>query len=330
MRVSVVVPTFARRESLSRAVETLVASDRSILGHIELLVVDDGSPVDVEPIVEGVRRRSEVPITLIRQSNAGPASARNRGFRAASGDIVLFVDDDIEVPPGLVAAHVAAHRQHPGSVIFGRCVLPDSGDDRLLLRVLDGLGGDAGTCSKEDIEPSELVASGQLSVPRERFINSHRVYRDDLRTPGAEEYELSFRLCRLGIPILRANRITAVHRTELSLARVCQGQYTHGRGCAEAAAKAPETLALPSLKRILCHPRDSQYSPAAVLKRAGSSPVARRLLLHAGQLTRPVLGHHPMVALLYRWAIGAHFMAGVREGSRAFSTSGRTSRLEVA
>jgi hypothetical protein len=328
MNVSAVVPTFSRGASLARTIATLAASERSGFDRLEILVVDDGSPVDVAPLVETLRRQAPaIPISLIRQPNAGPAAARNRGFRAASGDIVLFVDDDIEVPQGLVSAHVAAHSRHSGSVVFGRCVLPEADADAVVLRVLDDLGGDSGALSVADFEPCTLVASGQLSVRRAQFTDGAGVYREDLRTPAAEEYELSARLLRLGIPVFRANRITAVHRTELGLSQVCRGQYAHGRGCAEAAAKAPETLALPTLRRILDRQQASRSHVAGLMKRAGSSPVGRRALLRTARIARMLLGQHAPVALLYRWAIGAFFAAGVREGARDFmrSTPGSTS-----
>jgi glycosyltransferase involved in cell wall biosynthesis len=65
-------------------------------------------------------------LKCVRQENAGPAAARNLGFTASRGDIVIFIDDDILVPPELVRQHVEAHELNPGSVIFGLCVLPAS------------------------------------------------------------------------------------------------------------------------------------------------------------------------------------------------------------
>lgn len=58
----------------------------------EIIVVDDGSP-DQEEIARAIRRAGD-RITLIRQPNAGPGAARNRGILAAGADLVAFLDAD--------------------------------------------------------------------------------------------------------------------------------------------------------------------------------------------------------------------------------------------
>src|SRR5206468_718114 len=65
-------------------------------------------------------------LTCVWQENAGPAAARNRGFATSHGDIVIFIDDDILVPPELIRQHVEAHELNRGAVVFGPCVLPRS------------------------------------------------------------------------------------------------------------------------------------------------------------------------------------------------------------
>jgi glycosyltransferase involved in cell wall biosynthesis len=324
--VSVVVPTYCRPASLIRTLVSLAASLRDGFDDFEILVVDDGSPVAAAEVVEAAVDLIPAPVKVVRQPNGGPAAARNHGFSQTSGKIVLFVDDDIEVPPTLLSAHLAAHRAFPGCVVFGPSLLPTDVGDALLSHLLDELEDAPATA---EFEPSRLVASGHLSVERALFPGG-TVYRGDLRTPAAEEYELSFRLQSRAITAIRANRIVASHRAELSLGAVCRGQYQHGRGCAEAAAKAPETLSLPELRHIVQRARLSNTNAMGQLKRAASSRLGRRILLDAGHIARDVPAVRRAAPLLYRWAIAAHFTAGVRVGLRDFGYVERAGRASAS
>ncbi len=120
MNVSVAIPTYNRGERLGPTLDALLASDTSGLDAVEIIVVDDGSPEPVAPVVESRVACPPISLRCVRQPNAGPAAARNTGFRASCGEIVLFVDDDILCPANLVRLHVESHRRIPGSVIFGR------------------------------------------------------------------------------------------------------------------------------------------------------------------------------------------------------------------
>lgn len=90
--VSVVIPTYGRNETLPRAIKSVIDQTYE---EIELIVVDDGSPVPVtETLPElGLDRLSSV--TFIRHNeNRGANVARNSGIRSATGEYIAFLDDD--------------------------------------------------------------------------------------------------------------------------------------------------------------------------------------------------------------------------------------------
>jgi hypothetical protein len=85
--VSVIIPVFEGGAFLPQAVDSVLAQRYPAL---EIIVVDDGSTEDIA----GVVRQLPVDVRFFRQENAGPAAARNRGIRDASGDFIAFLDVD--------------------------------------------------------------------------------------------------------------------------------------------------------------------------------------------------------------------------------------------
>lgn len=102
---SVVVPAYNRAALLPATLESVFAQRYT---RYELIVVDDGS-TDATP---GYLRTLGGRVKAIRQDNAGPGAARNRGIEVARGDYVAFLDsDDLWFPwtLGTLAATIAAH-----------------------------------------------------------------------------------------------------------------------------------------------------------------------------------------------------------------------------
>lgn len=99
--VSVVIPAFNEASHIERCLRSLEAQDPC---PREVIVVDDGSTDRTAAIVE------ELGVRLIRTRHQGPALARNVGARAASGEILIFLDADMACEPGFIAALVTPIR----------------------------------------------------------------------------------------------------------------------------------------------------------------------------------------------------------------------------
>jgi glycosyltransferase involved in cell wall biosynthesis len=87
MDISVVIPTFNRARLLERCLRSLVESGVGL----EITVVDDGGTDDTAAITT-----SFPGVLYKRQTNAGPAAARNFGFTSSRGEYVAFIDSDDE------------------------------------------------------------------------------------------------------------------------------------------------------------------------------------------------------------------------------------------
>ncbi|MEQ8440288.1 MAG: glycosyltransferase family 2 protein [Ilumatobacter fluminis] len=113
--LSIVVPTYNRRRRLDRVLRSLAGQRTDI--PFEVVVVSDGSTDDTDEYLSSAS--VPLPVRAIRQDNAGPAAARNRGIEAAAGDLIVFLDDDVVAGPELVARHAAEHDQDDRLVTIG-------------------------------------------------------------------------------------------------------------------------------------------------------------------------------------------------------------------
>lgn len=93
--VSAIIPTYNRAYLVKDAVDSILAQTYE---NIEVIVVDDGSTDNTLEVLSAYCNR----IRVIRQENAGPAAARNRGIAASSGELIAFLDsDDLWLPEKL-------------------------------------------------------------------------------------------------------------------------------------------------------------------------------------------------------------------------------------
>jgi GT2 family glycosyltransferase len=117
VRVSVVVPTCNRSKLTVRLLEALATQD--LVEPFEVVVVDDMSKDDTLARLQAASSHQPFPLTILpSEVNTGAAGARNRGWRAAQGDLIAFIDDDCVPDNGWLAAMVAGLDQ--ADIAIGR------------------------------------------------------------------------------------------------------------------------------------------------------------------------------------------------------------------
>jgi glycosyltransferase involved in cell wall biosynthesis len=120
MKISVVTPTHNKLVILQRTLASLAAQDLSPEEY-EVVVVDDGSTDGTSAFLES--HRPEHGFTVVRQvSNRGRAAARNLGLARAEGDLVVFLDDDMELVPGFLRVHREFHEIGTGKAGIGNVI----------------------------------------------------------------------------------------------------------------------------------------------------------------------------------------------------------------
>lgn len=122
-RLTIIVPTYNRRDSLRRCLVGLLACDAGDRA-IHLRIVDDGSTDGTDQMVAELRRQYAGPfrISYDRQPNCGQSAARNRAIAAADTDVILFMDDDCLPDPGWIRAMAAADWSEGTAAVGGKIV----------------------------------------------------------------------------------------------------------------------------------------------------------------------------------------------------------------
>ncbi len=185
MKLSIVIATKDRAAYLDRALASLAAQRGA--PPFEVIVVDNGSR---DATAEVARRHAPaLDLQLVREPQPNRGRARNAGVRAASGTHVVFVDDDVALPAGFLAAHGRAHaerarRGRPQAAISGPILNVPSYDDRPAPAGANYSGAFFCTCNVS-VARAALERSGGFD---ERF---------DLY--GWEDTELGLRLRGLGL-----------------------------------------------------------------------------------------------------------------------------------
>jgi glycosyltransferase involved in cell wall biosynthesis len=117
--VSVAIPTFRREAALVRTVRQVLDQEPPA---DEILVVDQTDRHD--PPTEAFLGRCAAAgrVRWIRHGAPNLPSARNRALREASSEVVLFIDDDVELPKDLVGRHAANYSDAAVVAVCGRVV----------------------------------------------------------------------------------------------------------------------------------------------------------------------------------------------------------------
>lgn len=120
-QVSVVIPTWQRAAKLPGLIAALERQQG--LDAFEVIIVDDASTDGTQEVLRRLSESSSIRLTTVTlPANAGPATARNAGWRAARAPVVIFTDDDCIPTECWLAALLDAMRDH--DMVQG-CTVPD-------------------------------------------------------------------------------------------------------------------------------------------------------------------------------------------------------------
>ena len=204
MLVSVVIPTFNRKNILEKCLNSLEAQILpSFIEDYEVIVVDDGS---TDKTVDWLNsEKDKFPhLCLLTQDHGGPARGRNLGVIASNGEIIIFIDSDLIVVPNFISSHVElllnAEEKYGinKNFTYGSVINTNNFDDP----------------SSEDFKLIDnsfaYFATGNVAI-RKSLLMKVGLFDTDFTLYGWEDLELGVRLSYEKVKLIKAPKAIGYH-----------------------------------------------------------------------------------------------------------------------
>jgi len=116
MFFSIIIPLYNRPGEIDELLASLCEQTNR---QFEVIIVEDGSTVSSETVVE--KYRDKLTITYIEKDNSGPGPSRNTGAGKAIHDYLIFFDSDCIIPPNYITHVAVSHRKVYRCLWWSRC-----------------------------------------------------------------------------------------------------------------------------------------------------------------------------------------------------------------
>jgi GT2 family glycosyltransferase len=237
--VSVIFPTYNRCDVV---LETLLrlCSQKYPADLIQVIVCDNSSDGTVA-MVNMVASEAPVNIVLIHNDERLPAVKRNQGLRAATGDIVIFLNDDVWVDDTFIRAHIDAHAKADRTIaVLGHVHQSATMAQTPFIRWYQPFAYQLISDRAGDTVPFWFHWSMNLSFPRDVLLERNLIFHEDWANIGHEDIELGYRWSQAGYDIVYEPTATGEHFHPHTLASACRLQTSVGRGLRDLEVLIPE------------------------------------------------------------------------------------------
>ena len=242
----VIIPTYNEIENIEKMLRKVM----SLSKPFDVLVVDDGSSDNTREMVRALQeQRPGNRLHYYFQPNRKQGAARNLGVHGASGDLIVFLGDDVVPTPDLLSAHLEAHNPlKREKVVVGYTRWPP---DFRVTRFMDYIGEEGWQFGYRLIKnpenlPFNFFYTSNLSLQRDFFLEAGG-FDEGFREYGWEDIELSLRLKKMGMRLHFAPEAVGYHYHHMSIRDFVRRQHKVGYSAWHFFRLHPETADFLSL-----------------------------------------------------------------------------------
>lgn len=120
MYISVIICTYNRAQNLPDCINKLAQQKTTHPVDWEILIVDNNSSDNTADCIDEIRRLSPIPVRYAFEEKQGLSHARNKGISSATGEYIIFIDDDILVGEHWLDAFIQTFTEHDCDAVGGR------------------------------------------------------------------------------------------------------------------------------------------------------------------------------------------------------------------
>jgi glycosyltransferase involved in cell wall biosynthesis len=213
VEITIVIPAYNSARTLSRCLGA--CSSQEFPGSFEVIVVDDGSADDTASIAR------QFDVRYIHQRHAGPAAARNTGWKAASGRIICFTDADC-VPETAWIRKISNSFSVSGADAVGGSYSYSGNDGlgRIIHAEIAARHAKIGGAT-------DFLGSFNLAVKRD-VLTETAGFNEAYKNASGEDNDLCYRLKKAGFTLYFERSIVVDHRHTWTLVSYLRSQARHG------------------------------------------------------------------------------------------------------
>lgn len=224
---SIIIPSYNRMDVLPDVIDAL--HNQYAPPNFELIVIDDGSSDGTLTWLKN--HHFTIPVQILSQPNRGPAAARNKAIRAASGDYIVFLGDDMVPDRFWLKTHCDAHARRGYEqrlVIIGQTDWHENVKRSAFLKFLDKTGWQFGfdQISDPDDVDFNFFYGSNLSLRRQWLLEN--LFNTEFPFPAWEDIELGYRLKLIDLHFVFEPAARTAHLHHTNLVRMAQRQRKTG------------------------------------------------------------------------------------------------------